>query len=191
LLAVHPKGKEESPLAITRSKKEELVATYQREIDRSSAIVFTNYTNISVAKINDLRAKLRAADTTFMVTKNTLMGLALKECGRTVDAESLLEGPSAVAFVGEDIGRGVKTLADWIKDAGGEIVQIKGAVLENDLLDSSRAAALADLPTRDQMLAILLATIIAPASQLVRTINEPAASLARVIKAHADKQEAA
>lgn len=178
-------------MAITRSKKEELVALYQQEIERSSAIVLTNYTQISVSKINDLRAKLRAADTTFMVTKNTLLGIALKECGRTVDADSVLEGPTAAAFVGEDIGRGVKTLADWIKDAGGEIVQIKGAVLENDLLDSARAAALADLPTREQMLATLLATIIAPASQLVRTVNEPGASLARVIKAHADKQEAA
>jgi large subunit ribosomal protein L10 len=80
-------------------------------------------------------------------------------------------------------------LKDWIK-AEADAVRITGAVLDNDVLNVAQAESLADLPTREEMLAKLLATIIAPASQLVRTINEPGASLARVPKARADKEAA-
>lgn len=178
-------------MAITREKKEELVAIYKEQIEKSSAIVFTDYRGATVGQINALRDRLRANDTGYMVAKNSLIGIALQQSGRTADLSSLLEGPNAVAFIGEDIGRGVKALNDWIRESGGEIVQIKGGLLENDVLDSARAAALADLPTREEMLAKLLGTIIAPASKLVRVINEPGASLARVLKARAEQQEAA
>lgn len=178
-------------MAISREKKEELVALYKEQITNASAIVFTDYRGATVSQINGLRAKLRAAGTTYMVTKNTLLGIALKQSGRDFELDGLLDGPNAVAFVGEDIGIGVKVLKDWIRQED-ETVTIKGAIMEGEVLDVAAAEALADLPTREEMLAKLLSTIIAPASQLVRTINEPAASLARVLNAHAEtEQEAA
>jgi large subunit ribosomal protein L10 len=177
-------------LAINREKKEELVALYKTEIEHSSAIVFTDYRGATVPQINALRARLRSNDTNYMVTKNTLLALALEQSGRTLDLGDLVEGPSAVAFVGEDIGKGVKALTDWIRETGGDVVRVKGAVLQNEVVDAARTADLADLPTREQMLATLLGTIIAPASRLVRVINEPGASLARVLKARAEQEAA-
>lgn len=178
-------------MAITREKKEELVAVYKEQIEKSSALVFIDYRGASVAQTHSLRDRLRDSDTAYMVTKNTLLSIALTESGRTLAANDLLEGPSAVAFIGEDIGRGVTALNGWIRETGGEVVRIKGAVLENDVLNPTQASALADLPTREEMLAKLLGTIIAPASKLVRVINEPGASLARVLNARAEQQEAA
>ncbi|MBX3052928.1 MAG: 50S ribosomal protein L10 [Caldilineaceae bacterium] len=176
-------------MAITREKKEELVALYSEHIQKSSALVFTDYRGATVGKINGLRDRLRAAGTTYVVTKKTLLNLALQQNGRDLDLSNVTDGSTAVAFVGDDIGTGVKALKDWIK-AEADIVRITGAALDNDVLNVTQAESLADLPTREEMLAKLLATIIAPASQLVRTINEPGASLARVVKAHADKDAA-
>ncbi|MBX3001437.1 MAG: 50S ribosomal protein L10 [Caldilineaceae bacterium] len=177
-------------MAINREKKTELVALYKEQIASSSAIVFTDYRGASVPQINALRARLRSNGTSYMVTKNTLLELALQQSGRTIDLGDLVEGPSAVAFVGEDIGKGVKALTDWIRETGGEVIKVKGAILENDVINAANTASLADLPTREQMLATLLGTIMAPASKLVRVINEPGASLARVLKARAEQEAA-
>ena len=176
-------------MAITREKKEELVALYSEQIQKSTALVFTDYRGAKVSKINGLRDKLRTTGTTYIVTKKTLLDLALKQNGRDLDLSNVTDGSTAVAFLGEDIGTGVKALKDWIK-AEADVVRITGAVLDNDVLDVAQAESLADLPTREEMLAKLLATIIAPASQLVRTINEPGASLARVLNAYSEKEAA-
>lgn len=176
-------------MAINRQKKEELVALYKEHIQQSSALVFTDYRGASVGKINSLRDRMRSNGSAYVVTKKTLLNLALQQSGRNLDLSNVMDGSTAVVFLGDDIGTSVKALKDWIK-AEGDAVRITGAVLETDVLNVTQSEALADLPTREQMLAKLLATIIAPASQLVRTINEPGASLARVLKAQADKEAA-
>jgi large subunit ribosomal protein L10 len=174
-------------LALSRKKKEELVALYSSYLENASAVVFTDYRGSTVPQINGLRTKLKDADTSYMVVKNRLMRLALEHRGITEDLDELLEGPNAVAFVGEDIGRGVTALKDGLRNLE-EIIEIKGGILEKNVLDATSAASLSELPTREEMLAKLLATIVAPATQLVRIVNEPGASLARVLKAHADAQ---
>lgn len=173
-------------MAFTRTKKGELVEEYKQRIGNSSAIVFTNYRGISVSQIHSLRAKLGESDTTYMVVKNSLLKLALDQSGLP-QPEELLTGPNAVAFVGEDIGRGVKTLSNWIKAE--RVVEINGALLGESVLDSSRAEALADLPTREEALGKVLGAINAPASNLVRMLNAPSSSLARVINAYVEKQQ--
>lgn len=175
-------------MAITRSKKVELIESYKEALSHSSAIVFTNYKGATVPQVNALRARLKETGGSYMVVKNTLFGLALTQLGRTAP-ESLLDGPNAVAFIGEDIGKGVTALKDWIRDA--RVMEITGAVLESAVLDSTQAAALSDLPTKEQTLAMILGTINAPASNLVRMISAPQASLVRVINAYVEKQNEA
>ena len=174
-------------MAISREKKEELVALYSEHLENASAVVFTDYRGSTVSQINGLRAQLKEADTGYMVVKNRLMRLALERNGVTAELDGLLDGPNAVAFIGEDIGRGVTALKDSLRGLE-EIIEIKGGILEQSVLDAAAAAALSELPTREEMLATLLATIIAPATQLVRVVNEPGASMARVLEAHADAQ---
>ncbi len=178
-------------MAINRAKKEELVELYKDQITNASAIVLTDSRGATVAQVNALRSRLRTTGTTYMVTKNTLLQIALEQSGRELKSDGVFEGPIAVAFIGEDIGRGVKSLNDWIRETGGEVVKVKGAILQNEILDASQAAQLSELPTREEMLGKLLGTILAPASKLARVLNEPGASMARVIKAHAEPQEEA
>jgi large subunit ribosomal protein L10 len=172
-------------LAIKRERKVELLEIYRTQVKKSSALVFTNYRGLSVANLQSLRTKLRETNTGFMVVKNSLLGIALKENGLP-SPESLLSGPNAVAFVGEDIGRSVKSILDWIKAE--KIGEVSGALLGNSVLDAKNAEALAELPSKEQVLAQLLGAINAPASSLARLLNAPSASLARVINAHAEQQ---
>jgi large subunit ribosomal protein L10 len=173
--------RKEVVVAITREKKEELVALYKELIENSEALVFTDYRGATVPEVQSLRNTLREKNATYMIIKNTLFGIALEQTQRP-DLDGLLEGPNAVVFLGEDISTVVKTLEDWIKSED-EIVTIKGGLMASSVLDVEDVQALTDLPTREQALAMLLGTLNAPAEKLVRTLNAPADHLARVLNA--------
>jgi large subunit ribosomal protein L10 len=175
-------------LAITRQKKEELVARYMELIKNSTALVFTNYQGTNVAQVRSLRSKLSETNTTYVVVKNRLLALALKESGR-VAPEALLKNANGVAFIGEDVAKSVTALNAWIKAA--KVLEVTGAILENSVIDAKGAETLSDLPTKEQTRAMLLGAINAPARTLAQMINAPSASLARVINAHADEQKEA
>ncbi len=175
-------------MAITREKKEELVEQYRGQIGKSSALIITNYKGLTVAQLRALRARLQEHQTSCTVVKNSLFKIALGETGHA-QPDELLNGTNAVIFVGEDIGKGVTALKTWIKEA--KVLEIRGAVLGKSVLNAEQAEALSDLPTKEQVLAMVLGTINAPAGSLVRIINAPAASLARVINAHVEKQKEA
>lgn len=175
-------------MPITRQKKEELLADYTAYVAKSPAIVFTNYKGVTVAQLRSLRAKLKDSGTTFVVAKNTLLAKAFEANKRTTP-DALLTGQNAVAFIGEDIGKGVTALKDWIRDA--KVLTITGAVLESSVLNASQAESLSDLPTKEQTLATILGTINAPASNLARILAAPGASLARVINAYVESRKEA
>lgn len=175
-------------MPLSRTQKEALVAQYEEQIKSSSAMVFTNYKGVNVAQLRSLRGKLKETGTTYAVVKNSLFGIALENAGRS-RPDALLTGTNAVAFVGEDIGRGVTALKDWIKAE--RILEISGALLESSVLDATQAESLSDLPTKEQTLAMVLGAINAPASSLARMISAPGASLARVINAYVEKQKEA
>jgi large subunit ribosomal protein L10 len=175
-------------LAITREKKEDLVARYKALIQGSSALVFTNYRGTNVQKVNSLRNKLKESGNNYVVVKNRLLALALRESGRAAP-EDLLSGTNGVAFIGEDIAQGVTVLNDWIKTA--KVVEVTGALVENTALNAKAAEGLSNLPTKDQTRAMLLGVLSAPARNLVQIINAPGSSLARVIHAHAEPQQEA
>lgn len=175
-------------MPITRAKKEQLLSEYKEKVSKASAIVFTHYRGTSVKQQRSLRAKMKESGSEFVVIKNTLLALALKEV-RGVDASKLATGPNGVVFVGDDVAKGVNAIKDWIKAE--KIVEITGAILESSVLDASSAEKLSDLPTKDQVRAQLLGMLSAPASSLARIINAPSSSLARVINAHVEKQKEA
>lgn len=172
-------------MAINRERKVELLEIYRTQVKRSSALVFTNYRGLSVAQLQSLRTKLSETNTSFMVVKNTLLGIALKDNGMP-NPDTLLSGTNAVAFVGEDIGRSVKSVLDWIKAE--KVGEVSGALLGNSVLDAKGAEALADLPSKEQVLAQVLGAVNAPASSLARMLTAPSASLVRVINARVEQQ---
>jgi large subunit ribosomal protein L10 len=182
------KERRKSNLAITRAKKEELVAKYTALVEQTPALVFTDYRGISVPQIQSLRAKLSETDATYTVVKNSLLRRALEDSGYEAP-DALLEGPNAVVFSGEDIGRTVTALKDWIKAE--KIVVISGAFMDGTVLDGDSAEKLADLPTKEQTLAMILGTISGPARNIAGVVNAPGSSLVRVLNAYVEKQQEA
>ena len=175
-------------MAITREKKQALLEQYKEQIEDSSAVVFTDYRGINVRQIQSLRTKLNETGATYMVVKNSILGLALEQLERE-RPEELLTGPTAVAFLAEDIGKSVTALRDWLRVAN--VGHIDGAILESTTLDAAGAEALADLPTKEETLSMILGALSAPSGNLVRTVNAPASSLVRVLNAYVEKQQEA
>lgn len=167
-------------MAISRQKKEELVDQYVEQLTASQAVVFTDYRGLSVHDMQGLRAKMRDHDTMVQVVKNTLLYLALERAGMPVPKEQLA-GPTAIAYLPEDVSSGAKALFDFAKDY--EALAIKGAILEGQVLDAEGAKGLRDLPSKVDVLSQLLRVIQTPASGLVRTVEAPVNELHRTIQA--------
>lgn len=167
-------------MAISRAKKEELVADYQEKIENASAMIFTDYRGISVPQIQELRAKLSTSGARYVVIKNSLFSLALDAAERP-RPEMMLDGPNAIVFLGEDISNGAQALKDWLKTD--EVVEIKGGILETSILDAEGVDALTELPTKEQTQAMILGVIMGPANGIVRVLNAPVSDVVNMLNA--------
>jgi len=175
-------------LAISKQRKEDLVAQYVEWANRSQALIVTEYSGLSMKQIDDLRNKVRDAGGEFHVVKNTLGKVAFEEAGMNVP-EKLLEGSTAVTFAFKDAPIMAKVISDFARTS--EFVKVKGGYLDKRAISASQVQSLADLPPLPVMRAQLLGVISAPASKLVRTLAEPARSMAAVIKSYAEKDAVA
>jgi large subunit ribosomal protein L10 len=177
----------ENKLAFSRKHKDKLVVDYTDWIKNSQAMYLASYSGVTMKAIDGLRAKARESGAEVHVVKNTLFTLAMKNAGIEHDTE-LLEGSTLIGFAPQDPPALAKIFADFSK--GLETVKIKGGFLGSQNLTPAEVKSLADLPSLSIMQAILLGTILAPASKLVRTLVEPARSLAAVIQAYSEKSAA-
>lgn len=175
-------------MAITRQKKDEVLAQYKAWVDRSQAIVLVEYTGLTVKQLDGIRAKVRETGGEFHVVKNTLARKIMQANGVEFP-KPLLAKSSAMVFAFSDAAATAKALTDATK--GLEVVKLKGGFLGNQALTPAQVKALAELPPLPVVRAQLLGVLQAPASKLVRTIAEPARSLASVFRAYADKAQAA
>jgi large subunit ribosomal protein L10 len=174
----------ENKLAFSRKHKDQLVVDYTEWIKNSQAMYLASYSGVTMKAVDNLRAKAREGGSEVHVVKNTLFSIAMKNAGMELGPE-LLEGSTLIGFALQDPPSLAKVFADFTK--GSETVKIKGGFLGTQNLTPSDVKAMADLPPLPIMRARLLGTILAPASQLVRTLAEPARSLAAVLKAYSDK----
>ena len=174
-------------MAITKKQKRELVAQYGEWLERSDAFVITEYTGMTMKNMDALRAKVREAGGEFHVVKNTLLKLAFQDAGIDFEEDHLI-GSTAVAFAFEDPPALAKAMTDFAKES--DFVKVKAGYLEKQMMTAEAVKALADLPPLPVMRATLSSTILAPASQLVRTLAEPGRQVAAVVKAFSERDAA-
>lgn len=171
-------------MAISKQRKEELIAQYVEWINQSQAVMLTEYTGLSMKNIDDLRSKIREAGGEFHIVKNTLGKVAINQVGLELP-EDLLVGSTAAAFAFKDAPSVAKVIADFAKES--DFVKIKAGYLDGNIIGPDEIMALAELPPLPIMRAQLLGVLMAPASKLARTLAEPARQLAAVIQAYANK----
>ena len=170
--------------------KREKIAELAEMLGKSEAVFICEYRGLTVKKVTDLRARIRKAGGEMKVAKNTLMRLALQQAGLpTMDPYET--GPNVYTLVYGDIAAVAKALRDYSKEKGNEALVLKGGVMGKDLLNKEQVLALADLPSRDVLLAQVVGTIAAPLRSFVTVLSGPARGLVTCLSQIQDKKEKA
>src|SRR5450755_3726648 len=169
---------------MNRDQKTAVVDEIAEQIQSSEAIFAVDYRGISVAQVADLRTKLRDVDARFRVVKNSLSERAADQAGME-SLKPMLVGPTALAMVRGDVALAAKALNDAARAFN--LLEFKGGILNGSTLTADDVRSIARLPGRDVLNAILVGTIAAPLSGLVRTLNALIAGVAIQLQAIADQ----
>ena len=170
-----------------RAEKRELVTGLNEAFQNAGSVVVAHYAGITVAQMNDLRSKMRAAGGTVKVAKNRLAKIALQGTG-SEGIVDLFTGQTLIAY-SEDPVAAPKVASDFAK--GNDKLVILGGAMGTTALDAEGVKALATMPSLDELRARLVGMISTPATRIAQIVNAPAAQLARVFGAYARKDEAA
>jgi large subunit ribosomal protein L10 len=174
-------------LAFTRKEKEVIVEQYKQWIDSSSAFFILSYQNMNMRAVDDAREKLREVNAEIHVVKNRLFRLVLDEMQLDYDP-GFWEENNMVGFAFSDAPSVAKALTEITKS---NVFDIRLGYMDQKTISAENVKALADLPTLPVMRGIVLGTIMASATKLVRTLAEPARSMAAVVKAYSEEGQAA
>ncbi|MBI1257108.1 MAG: 50S ribosomal protein L10 [Chloroflexi bacterium] len=180
-------GKEERRLAITKERKEELVSTYSDLLTKTDGFIITEYRGLTVAKLDDLRDKLRASSGSYAITKNTLFSISLKQNGWPVP-EDLLVGPTAVAFGNGNLPGIAKIVQGFQKD-NADLFIVKGGVISGSVFAAKDLDAIASLPTLDELHAQLAGLIVQPAASLAGLLSAATSQVVNVLQAYLQEHE--
>lgn len=171
----------------TKAFKQDKVSLIREKIDKAQVAIVTEYKGYSVEEITNLRRALQKEGGDYMVTKNTLAKLAIKDTPYEVLAETL-KGPIAIAFGFTDQVAPAKALSKFIKDTKkGEII---AAAMDGKLMSAEEAKALATIPSKEEIYAKMLGCVNSPATGIVGSINAVMASLTRAVAAVRDQKSA-
>ncbi|MBR22998.1 MAG: 50S ribosomal protein L10 [Leifsonia sp.] len=169
------------------ANKEATVAELTALFHSSNAVLLTEYRGLTVAQLKQLRASIRE-DATYAVVKNTLTKIAAKSAG--IDSfDDLLEGPSAIAFVHGDTVNVAKAMRDFAK--ANPLLVVKGGYFDGNPLTAAEVTKLADLESREVVLAKLAGAVKASLFGAAYMFNAPLAQAARAVDALRQKQESA
>ncbi len=152
------------------------LAEIAKSLADSKAIILTEYAGLTVAEQNLLREEAEKTHSTFIVTKNNLLRLALKEKSQELSdtLDSFLNGPTAVLF-GSDAVSAAKILTKFQQDH--EKLKIKTGIMDDKVITVADISALSKLPSYEELLGKLMAQLQAPAQSLVRQLNAPMQNL--------------
>ena len=165
---------------MARADKVAAVAELTDRFKDSGSVVLTEYRGLSVSQLSELRQSL-GDNATFSVVKNTLTKIAVSEAGLEGQLASLLEGPSAIAFVGGDVVEAAKGLRDFSR--GNPALVIKGGVLDGKSITPDEITRLADLEPREVLLAKLAGAMTASMSRAAAVLNALPTQVAQLAEA--------
>ena len=153
---------------MNREQKEQAVAEIAGEISESQAVFAVDYRGITVAQVADVRSKLREADATLRVVKNTLTERAADSAGAE-HLKGLLTGPTALTFVRGDAAAAAKAISTFNKET--ELLEFKGGMMDGEALEIDQIKAIAKLPSRDVLYGQLVGLVASPLGGVVRGLG--------------------
>lgn len=167
-----------------RPEKPSIVEDVKLRLNNSPFLIVVEYGGMNVNHFAELRTRLGGAGASLTVIKNTFLRRSIKDAGLP-ELDVHLTGQTAFVVGEKDICASAKILKTFAAEF--EKPKIRAGILDNSVLNTDEVIALADLPSKEVLQAQLLGLLLQPATRLVRTLNEPAASLARVLQAIVEK----
>jgi large subunit ribosomal protein L10 len=168
-----------------RPEKASIVSDLAEKLNRSPFVLVADYQRMKVDQFGDLRNRLAPAGAEVRVVKNSFLKRAMGDSGLPDVAEKL-SGQTAIVLGEKDVAPVAKILKTFAAEF--KIAALRIGIVDKSVLSAREIEALADLPSREVLLAQLLGLLLSPATKLVRLLNEPAASLARLLNAKAQKE---
>jgi large subunit ribosomal protein L10 len=165
----------------TLEQKRNVVGKLEAEIAEAQMIMVLDYTALSVSEITKLRRQMRPSGTVCKVTKNTLMKKAIASKPQWQPLETFLKGTSVCLVIKEDVGAAFKAYQAFLKET--KKTELRGGVFDGRALNPDQLKAIADLPSKEVLLAQIAGAINGVATKLAFGIKEVPQSLVRVIKA--------
>lgn len=165
---------------MARPEKEASVSEMMEKFQAAGSVVVADYRGLNVAEVTKLRKRLRDAGVEMKVAKNTLTLIAARNVG-IEGLESVLKGPSAMAFGMTDLVAPAKVLTDFMKEA--KKLEIKGGVVQGKVTDAEGVKVLAELPPREVLIARALGGMKAPLTGLVNVLSGTTRNLVYVLEA--------
>lgn len=172
-----------------REKKVRIVQEIADSLGKSQVVVITSYSGMKTADMTSLRRKLRAAGVDYRVVKNTLARFAADETGKGFD-RNVFDGPIAAAFGYDDPVLAAKILNDFAKGSDSPL-SILGGILGESVLTAEQVKELAQLPSREVLLARVVGGIQSPLVGFVRVLSGPVRGLAYLLQARIKQLEEA
>ena len=170
-----------------RSEKEAVVKEVKEKLEKAKSAILTDYRGLNVAESSQLRKKLREVDVEYKVIKNTMTRFAVKELGLD-ELSPHLEGPTAIAFSYEDPAAAPKILSEFMKTS--KKLSIKVGLVEGKVIDEVGVKALADLPSRDVLLSMVLSAMQSPITSWVSVLAAPIRSFGYALDGVRQQKEA-
>ncbi len=171
---------------MNRDQKSAAIAEIAEQIEQADAVFAVDFRGISVPQAADVRTRLRDADASFRVVKNTLTERAADQAG--ADAlKPLLEGPTALTFVRGDAALAAKAIATFNRET--QLLSFKGGLLDGDALDAEQIIAISRLPAREVLYGQLVGVVASPITGLARGLNALLSGVAIALGAVRDKME--
>jgi large subunit ribosomal protein L10 len=172
---------------MSREEKKRIIGEIEEILSGCSAAVFTDYRGLSAGEITELRRKLRGANVNYRVVKNTMARFAAEAAGKPYLTE-LIEGPVAIAYSSGEVSVSAQVLTEYIISAKLEL-SIKGGFIGDKMLTKAEVAALAKLPSREVLVAQVLAGMQSPITSLVSCLSSPMRGFAGVLSARIKQLE--
>ena len=173
-----------APPRSPRADKVAVVDEVRERFAEAEAVLFTEYRGLDVTEMADLRGRLIDADCRYKIFKNTLVRRALTDDAPD-GAMDLLLGPTALAFCGKDPSAAAKALRTFAEEH--EALVIKGGILAGTLLSDDQVRDLADLPSRDELMAQMLGALAAPLGSLASMMNNLIGEMSGLVQALIDR----
>lgn len=175
-------------MRLTLERKQAVVAEVSAVAQAAHSAVAAEYRGLTVGEMTTLRERARESGVYMRVVRNTLARRAVEETDFACMREGLV-GPLVLAFSQDEPGAAARVMGDFAKDKDKLVIRL--VAFGGKLLEPSEISTLANLPTRDEALSILLSVMKAPITKFARTLAEPHAKLARTVAAIRDQKQAA